>query len=108
MKIEKLIEMNDPHTLTCDAANCGFIFETPERDVANLHKYIGTPCPKCGANLLTKEDHISYMTLLKVVNFINKWFSWITLFGIGKNRSTVECKVHEGVHIKKVEDGTGR
>jgi len=39
-------------TLQCDTAGCDHV-----QNVADITEdMIGTPCPKCGASLLTKED----------------------------------------------------
>lgn len=38
--------------LNCDAAGCGHVEQVEGINEAD----IGRPCPKCGANLLTRED----------------------------------------------------
>lgn len=38
--------------LKCDALGCDHVGEVP----AITRELIGTPCPKCGANLLTEAD----------------------------------------------------
>lgn len=39
--------------LKCDAVGCDHVEERP----GLLEEDIGRPCPKCGANLLTREDY---------------------------------------------------
>lgn len=47
----------DDFYLLCDAPGCGHNEPKPRPEtLEQMRAYIGTPCPKCGANLLTKED----------------------------------------------------
>lgn len=39
--------------LNCDAAGCGHVEQVGEI----LEAHIGMPCPKCGADLLTRSDY---------------------------------------------------
>ena len=38
------------------------------------------PCPKCGENLLTQDDYDLNRKLKNYIKFVNRWFSWITIF----------------------------
>lgn len=53
--------------LHCDAEGCGHEEPIPAMDAA----YIGKPCPKCGANLLTKEDFDSAKMLEAAAGLFN-------------------------------------
>jgi len=55
-------------SLKCDAAGCDHVEPVPEI-TADL---IGTPCPKCGANLLTEEDHAAGLEIQAMVALINE------------------------------------
>ena len=37
----------------------------------DYHKYINAKCPKCGENILTKEDYKAYKRLTILVRLIN-------------------------------------
>lgn len=56
--------------LKCDAEGCDHK-ESVSEITADL---IGKPCPKCGANLLTKDDFESGQNLVEVINAFNKIF----------------------------------
>lgn len=67
----KKIIFLDGLTLHCDA--CGF-------DIHNCDcgsHWINFPCPECGANMLTAQDHESARKLLAFVAKLNKWFGWL-------------------------------
>lgn len=57
-------------SLKCDAEGCDHV-ETVQDITADL---IGKPCPKCGANLLTKDDYEAGQTLVGVINAFNEIF----------------------------------
>jgi hypothetical protein len=42
--------------LKCDRPGCGYKSENFELTIKTIPGLVGTPCPQCGANLLTKED----------------------------------------------------
>lgn len=55
--------------LQCDNPKCDWtISAIKEEDMVN---WIDKPCPKCGENLLTKEDYNLHATLMKSIDFIN-------------------------------------
>lgn len=61
--------------------------------------------PKCGENLLTEEDHALFAKYLKIIDKINKYFSWLTIFTFWKKEEPVREEVHrlhfhEGVKIE--------
>ena len=79
--MRKLIEINQEYIITCD--NCDFkIKNTPNHEIS---QYLNKPCPICNKNLLTEKDYNKYMILMNYLNWVNKWFSWITIF-IPKNK----------------------
>lgn len=69
--MKKIIHVVDhAGELKCDAPTCDYVAP------AGLYVFgahlIGTPCPKCGASLLTKQDY-DIMTKIKAgVDFINR------------------------------------
>jgi hypothetical protein len=101
--MRKLIEKQQEFLITCDNSNCDYKLEYTDENEEYLFLYIDRACPKCGQNLLTREDYMQYQKLIKIVNFINRYFSWITIF-YSKNswnkRKTVSIKVHNGIDIK--------
>jgi hypothetical protein len=56
--------------IKCDAEGCDYYDRTatPDRYVYYLNK----PCPKCGANLLTKEDYIGALRIMEGARRLNK------------------------------------
>lgn len=67
IKIEKI------GGIKCDNPLCDYRDETV--DYREYKEWINRPCPKCGANLLTKADYRAFkrlLALLKVSNFIAK------------------------------------
>lgn len=94
--MRKIIETKEC-LIICDNKNCDFTIPNKEIDMKYL---INMPCPKCGENLLTLEDYIQHLKLIKGVNWINKWFSWLTIF-LPKKRSTISVHCHDGFHIKE-------
>jgi hypothetical protein len=98
--MRKLIEINHKNLITCDKPGCDFTIPyTPEGE-ANIRFYINKPCPKCGENLLTEEDLKLYKDLMERINWINKWFSWTTLFTPKpKNPDKVTLKFHKNIEI---------
>ena len=55
----------------CDEVGCGYI----DKDVSveDYPVYLNTPCPKCGAILLTEDDY----AIVKIVLKLEKWLGWI-------------------------------
>ena len=98
--MRKIIEIEkDHHVVVCDKLGCDY--EEFYSESSLLKTYINKPCPKCGENLLTEKDYKDYQILMGTINFINKWFSWLTVF-FPKHVKMYEgdIKVHEGYHIK--------
>ena len=57
--------------LKCDRHGCDHVEE-----VENITKdLIGTPCPECGANLLTEKDYKAFRRMMIVL----KPFKWLGL-----------------------------
>lgn len=54
--------------LVCDNTNCDWQDGTIKQK--DYKEWIDRPCPKCGENLLTKEDYKSSLDLMKIVDFI--------------------------------------
>ena len=101
--MEKLIKKKESGTVVCDNPNCDV--EIVINDIDNskrvLKDFINVGCPKCSQNLLTQKDYDTYTSLIKYIDFINKWFSWITIFTPkSSKRHNVNVKVHEGITIK--------
>jgi len=100
---KKLIEITNEHNIVCDNPYCDYkAIHKPNVDINDyLNSYLNKPCPLCGENLLTQKDYDDSMRLLKVINWLNKWFSWVMLFIPNKKRKIVTTHVHNGINIKK-------
>lgn len=106
MAKRKLIEFTQEYLIECD--HCEYkimnVSKDPNEDIS---AYVDRPCPWCRNNLLTKEDYRQWLRTLRVVNWINRWFSWLTIFrGRGGKEKIVEMKVHNGVRFTDQPDNT--
>lgn len=104
--MRKLIEKQQCSLVTCDNPKCDYTVPYTDATEKCLVLFIDKPCPKCGENLLTMEDYLRYQNLMKVVNFMNRWFSWITIFYSKKaweKRQSVSVHVHDGVKVSQHE-----
>lgn len=92
--MKKLIEVQSKCIIVCDNKECNYELDYSGED---LIKFIGKQCPNCGQNLLTIEDYLMHERMIKIINFINKWFSWITLFvRKSKFENVVSVHYHDG------------
>ena len=41
--------------------------------LSDYEKYIGSPCPKCGENILTQEDYDETMNMVQAVEIVNMY-----------------------------------
>ena len=98
-KFRKLIEVSQENEVVCDNPECDFVVPNVSKNPdVDCKRYLNVACPKCGQNLLTEQDYLQWLALHKYVRFINKWFSWITIFiKEPKERQCVETHVHNGV-----------
>lgn len=106
--MRKLIEMDSQNLIECDNLNCDYTVPTAPGDEnidsanhSRVVSFINKPCPECGENLLTIDDYKNYDVLLKTVAWINKWFSWLTIFEGNKKRVSTGVKVHKGIKFEK-------
>lgn len=100
--MRKLIEKQHDSLIVCDNPKCDYEIIYTDAIAKSLVYFIDMPCPNCGENLLTKQDYIQYQNMIRVVNFINKWFSWITIFYSKKilsKATSVSVHVHNGINI---------
>lgn len=100
---QKLIELSKNNEIICD--NCKFTVIS-HRDPMDMCKhYINRPCPRCGKNLLTLKAAKNYLKFIHVVNWLNKWFSWLTIF-IPRNKRLETFEAHhkdDSLKITKME-----
>ena len=105
--MRKLIEKAQGSLVTCDNIKCGYTIPYSDEEEKNLHLYIDKACPNCGENLCTQKDYDDHMKVLKAVNWVNRWFSWVTLFSKAKpedkDYKTFEVYTHKGVKITEVK-----
>lgn len=97
----KLIERAEKTKVVCDNPSCDYSIECDEEFII---LFVDAPCEKCGDNLLTIEDWVRHERLMKVINFINFWFSWITFFYSKKaleNRGLLEVNIHDGMRFTR-------
>jgi ssDNA-binding Zn-finger/Zn-ribbon topoisomerase 1 len=100
--MRKLIERAQQSAIVCDNPICDYTLPYTEENEKNLGSYVNVTCPKCGDVLLTEEDYEMHLKIVKYVNFLNKYFSWVTLFYSKKSKDHVYCvHVHDGINIQK-------
>jgi len=100
--MRKLIEINQDHLVICDNKDCDFKVpnETGAPSVSIMKQFLNVACPKCGSNLLTEEDYTNSLKILNAMNWINRWFSWVTLFmPKAKKKTKGIIHIHKGVTI---------
>lgn len=99
--MRKLIETTQENSIECDNPLCDFVIPNESQDPNEpMDKYLNQPCPECGENLLTQEDLDSYISAMKVINFLNRWFSWLTIFWSKKTKmSSATMSSHKGIKI---------
>jgi hypothetical protein len=99
--MRKLIEREQQNLIVCDNPNCDFQIPYQGESEKLLLAFINMPCPKCGEVLLTPEDYLLSEKVLKAVNQINKWFSWLLIFVPRKVKHKSVCvHFHNGIHIE--------
>lgn len=105
MSRRKLIETKQEFLVVCDNPACDYKVENVSKDPnENLtEEYVNVPCPKCGENLLTEDDHCRFVKVMRIIDFINKWFSWILFFVPESDREseTTTITTHKEVKIHK-------
>lgn len=100
--MRKLIEGTQENLIMCDNPKCDYTIKNETKDIfSDISKYVNKPCPKCGENLLTPEDYLTSVKTLKIVKFINKWFSWLTIFNPKSKSKDIIVHIHKGVHVKE-------
>lgn len=98
--MEKLIEIKQISSVKCDNENCDYvILNDGDGPNVDIKQYINVSCPKCGENLLTDRDYLNYSKVLKMIGWLNKWFSWLTFFR-NKKKTVVSIETHKNITIK--------
>lgn len=97
--MKKLIIIEERDLVVCDNPTCDF--KIPSTSDINIVDCINKPCPECGENLLTEKDYLQYVNVMKVVDWLNKWFSWLTIFERKNQRKKATLHVHNGLNITK-------
>jgi len=100
----KLIEMSIENSIQCDNKKCNFVIKSQTGDPhEDISMYVNVPCPKCGENLLTEKDHLQSLAFLKKVDWVNKWFSWLTYLSPRRAKEQkVKVHIHQGINVEKV------
>lgn len=101
--MRKLIEMRQEDLIVCDNPNCSYKVKNETKDPnVSVHDWLDVPCPNCGQPLLTLDDYLRALHILRIINWVNRWFSWMTIF-IPKNKkfTHVMIKTHKKIIIEK-------
>ena len=104
--------------LKCDNPTCDWVDDSIKEE--DYESYIDSPCPKCGENVLTREDYQNSLFLSSLVDFVNNLseeeIEALTAnvdlekvskdLGIDVNEQDtlkVTFNVHNGINIEKIE-----
>lgn len=100
----KLIELEQEALIECDNPVCSYVIPNAEKDPnAPIIQYLNQPCPECGENLLTEKDYLEAERFMRIVNWLNKYFSWVMyLFPKNVKKSEAQIKIHNGVKVKQL------
>jgi hypothetical protein len=82
--------------LKCDAAGCGY--SDMDIKVEDYPKHLNTPCPKCGANLLTEADLKATQAMIAACD----WFNSLGVLPGSDPKTTVRMHM-DGSGIPKPE-----
>jgi hypothetical protein len=103
--MKKLIEKQQNSLIVCDNPKCDFSVPYDPVLEKGILAFVNIPCPKCGENLLTPEDYLTHKRLMSTVDWINRWFSWITIFYSKKaKKATMQVHVHNGVNMSEIKE----
>lgn len=102
-------------SLKCDNPSCDYTVEDINRE--QVPGWINRPCPKCGENLLTQEDHDRWDSAARASDLINTMTpeqlkALGDLFGVKETEDDgrpviMEVSTHKSLSITvKNEDGT--
>ena len=99
--MRKLIEIQQENLIECDNENCDYVIKNLTKNPnESIKQYINSHCPNCGDNLLTEEDYLDNERFLRILNWMNKWFSWVTIFIPKKYETKSSVKDHNGIVIR--------
>lgn len=102
---KKLIELEQEFLVECDNPLCDHKVKNETGDpYADIDLYLNVPCPKCGENLLTEDDLYEYKKFLRLVKWVNRWFSWTLFFVPGAKTHRGEVHVHKRINITGTDD----
>lgn len=96
--MRKLIEITQDYLIRCDNPKCGYFIPNATLEPKDIIEYINMPCPKCGENLLTKNDYLTFKKFISIINWVNKWFSWLRIFSFGAKDKNVKIKIYNGIN----------
>ena len=76
--MKQLIKLSQKVLIECDGISCDYKVKNETGEMpGNLKEYINRPCPECGTNLCTQSDYNVMVRFVKIINWMNKWFSWL-------------------------------
>lgn len=87
--------------LKCDA--CDYVTGNLGRDLTKAD--IGTPCPKCGADMLTERDFNDFVGQMAAIAFVNKATEMLAdAIGLETKRVRLNIHTHNGVQTIVTQD----
>ena len=55
--------------IKCDNPDCDYVKD--DVHMTEYEQWVNKPCPKCGENLMTKEDYLKIQAMLQIVDMVN-------------------------------------
>lgn len=94
--MNKIVHLTDM-SLLCDA--CGHTMLVADHGP----HLIGTPCPECGADMLTQQDYDDGVRLLEQIEQINSLFGFLGSETPSEDASVVGLNPHDGALNIRIE-----
>lgn len=86
--------------IKCDNPNCDYIKE--DVNISEYELWLNKPCPKCGENLLTKEDYDKVQLMLMIVEMANN-MDYVS--DPDEPKATMSVDIHnEKIEITDIEE----
>lgn len=92
--------------IICDNKSCNFKDDVKFEDYAS---WLNKPCPLCGDNLLTEEDHQNVLILTGAAKIINslsddEYRAIAVVDESDDKRVIASFSTHKGITLKSIED----
>ena len=99
-KKRNLIRFTQENAIVCDNPSCDYTVKNIDKTkFQDVLEYVNKPCPLCGENLLSEQDYKIGRMMEKYIMFVNKYFSWMTVFMNPEKEKVGTMHVKDGVNV---------